>query len=305
MTAGWFGGRMQRLAMMGAILALSAPLATGSADARSRNGSFHSASVRSHARVIQGGMSYARYSRGYSSGGRLQCVPFARDNSGIELSGNAGTWWNAASGVYERGSRPEVGSVLNFRSTGRIRMGHVAVVSNVIDGRNVEIDHANWSGRGAITRNMRVIDVSPANDWTAVRVALASTGDYGSVYPTYGFIYDRPDRGTMIANTAIARSPSPMLAAAPRDFRPSAERVLVSLGTTEDEEVAEAADDMPRVHRAARSRGHVARVSYFMPASRSTHAAQGRSSRAVVTPVSARNNGAVHAPGGKRSRHRL
>ena len=23
----------------------------------------------------------------------------------------------------------------------------------------------------------------------------------GSVYPTYGFIYDRPDRGVMVANT--------------------------------------------------------------------------------------------------------
>ena len=28
-----------------------------------------------------------------------------------------------------------------------------------------------------------------------------SGGGFGSVYPTYGFIYDRPDRGVMVANT--------------------------------------------------------------------------------------------------------
>ena len=130
--------------------------------------------------LMQDGMRNAKRSR-YArtgiggAGGILQCVPFARENSGIEIIGNAGTWWNSASGIYERGSRPEVGSVLNFRATGRMVLGHVAVVSKVVDSRNIEIDQANWSGRGRISRNIDVVDVSPRNDWTAVRVAIGDT----------------------------------------------------------------------------------------------------------------------------------
>ena len=209
---------------------------------------------RSHARIILSGMVY----RGGSSG--LQCVPFARTNSGIELAGNAANWWNAATGVYERGARPEVGSVLNFRASGRMRLGHVAVVSNVLDSRNVEIDHANWSGRGSIRRNVRVVDVSGYNDWSAVRVAIGN-GDFGSIYPTYGFIYDRPDHGTMVANSgapaagqAILLNTAPLMAAA-RDFRAPDQRIR--LAPAEEQEVAEAPDDTaPRYRRATR----VARV---------------------------------------------
>ncbi len=132
-------------------------------------------------------------------GGALQCVPFARAVSGIEIRGNAANWWEAAQGVYQRGSRPEYGSVLNFRPTRWMHLGHVAVVTAVLDSRQIEIEHANWAGpsapRGGITRNISVIDVSPGNDWSAVRVSLGHSGSYGSVYPTYGFIYDRPERG--------------------------------------------------------------------------------------------------------------
>ena len=140
------------------------------------------------------------YGRSY---GGISCVPFARSVSGIELKGNAANWWEAAAGVYERGNRPEPGSVMNFRATGHMRLGHVAVVARVIDSREVEIDHANWWGpgtRGGVSRGIPVVDVSANNDWSAVRVGLGRTGEFGSVYPTYGFIYDRPDRGTMVAN---------------------------------------------------------------------------------------------------------
>ncbi len=150
----------------------------------------------------------------------LQCVPFARANSGIALKGNAVNWWNSAAGVYERGSRPEAGAVLNFRATGQMRLGHVAVVTAVLSSREIEIDHANWSRFGAthgnISRAMRVVDVSANNDWSAVRVELGHTGDFGAVYPTYGFIYDRPDHGAMVANTLTQLHPTverPALAA--------------------------------------------------------------------------------------------
>lgn len=142
----------------------------------------------------------------------LQCVPYARAESGIIIKGNAANWWDSAAGVYARGSRPEPGAVLNFRSTGHMRLGHVAVVTNVLSPREIEIDHANWTRfaatRGNVDLAMRVMDVSPQNDWTAVRVELGHTGQFGAVYPTYGFIYDRPDNGRMIANTLTTLHPT-------------------------------------------------------------------------------------------------
>lgn len=153
----------------------------------------------------------ARYARA-GGGGGISCVPFARAASGIALKGNAANWWDAAAGVYQRGSEPEAGSVLNFRATGHMRLGHVAVVTDVISSREIEIEHANWwgpgAGKGGISRGIRVEDVSEANDWTAVRVALGHSGDYGSVYPTYGFIYDRPDNGTMVATAHPGPAPA-------------------------------------------------------------------------------------------------
>jgi len=134
----------------------------------------------------------------------ISCVPFARSMTGLAVTGNAHTWWTNAAGTYERGQRPERGSVLNFRAVQRMKLGHVAVVTTIVDPRTIEIDHANWAGpggrKGQVARGVPVIDVSARNDWSAVQVGLPG-GGFGSVYPTYGFIYDRPDRGVMIANT--------------------------------------------------------------------------------------------------------
>jgi hypothetical protein len=169
-------------------------------------------------------------------------VPFARTASGIDLVGNAWTWWDEAAGVYERGSAPEPGSVLAFSSNGAMRLGHVAVVSRVVNPREIEIDHANWGGsRGAVARGISVVDVSPNNDWTAVRVGLGEGDDFGSIYPTHGFIYGRPDRGTMVANKS-APAPTPELGPAPRDLRPAGEQADGGY-----DEVAEA--PAPRHHR--------------------------------------------------------
>ena len=44
--------------------------------------------------------------------GQWQCVTFARAHSGVEIRGNAHTWWDQAAGRYVRSSRPEVGAVL-------------------------------------------------------------------------------------------------------------------------------------------------------------------------------------------------
>ena len=47
----------------------------------------------------------------------LQCVPYARETSGVEIFGNAKTWWGQAAGRYERGFTPKVGAVMAFKPT--------------------------------------------------------------------------------------------------------------------------------------------------------------------------------------------
>lgn len=119
-----------------------------------------------------------------------QCVTFARSVSGIEIRGNANTWWDQAAGRYERGHSPKAGSVLAFSPTSRMRVGHVAMVSKVVSDREVLLTHANWSRPGAVETNVRAIDVSDTGDWSKVKVWYGPQGDLGtSIYPTKGFIY--------------------------------------------------------------------------------------------------------------------
>jgi len=254
-----------RSVTLSALLALSASIPMQSAEAAwATTGWTQHIIMGSGPGLFQAGAApYFRQGRGYPAargsrtggartGSPLQCVPFARENSRVKLVGNAVTWWASAVGIYERGARPEVGGILNFRSTSRMRLGHVAVVSRVINARIIEVDHANWAHPGGVSLAANVVDVSPQNDWTAVRVALGPSGEFGSVYPTYGFIYDRPDHGIMLANTNTI--PTPALSPPSSDPRLANERVLPSVGRDPDEEVAEAADDVrPRARRAAYS----------------------------------------------------
>jgi surface antigen len=159
--------------------------------------------------------------------GYLECVPYARKVSGIALSGNAATWWNEAPGRYERGHAPASGAVLNFRANGRMRLGHVAVVQEVVNRREILITQANWGGpgfvRGGVSSDISVVDVSPGNDWTAVRMALGHSPTYGSVYPTYGFIYQDGAPATRMAEA----DPAPLVDLGnrpPADLRNSSER---------------------------------------------------------------------------------
>ncbi len=120
----------------------------------------------------------------------LQCVPYARQVSGIEIYGNAKTWWNQADGRYERGNQPVVGAVLAFEATRAMPYGHVAAVGEIIDERHIRLDHANWSGPGKIEHSALAVDVSEAGDWSEVRVWFAPIGALGSrTNPVFGFIY--------------------------------------------------------------------------------------------------------------------
>lgn len=125
-----------------------------------------------------------------AAAGTLQCVPYARQVSGIEIYGNAHTWWNQAEGRYARGHEPREGAVLAFAASRSMPVGHVAMVSKVVSEREVLLTHANWSYRGGIERNVRAIDVSPNNDWTDVRVWYGPIGGLGlRSNPASGFIY--------------------------------------------------------------------------------------------------------------------
>lgn len=121
-----------------------------------------------------------------SKGQRVWCVPFARNASGIEIYGNAKTWWGQAEGEFERKKAPVPGAVMAFSATRSNPLGHVAVVSKVEDSRRIEVNHANWH-RNRVSLGMAVMDVSANNDWSAVRLE-SNPGSFGRVYPVTGFI---------------------------------------------------------------------------------------------------------------------
>ncbi|MFN6954032.1 MAG: CHAP domain-containing protein [Acetobacteraceae bacterium] len=160
---------------------------------------------------------------------RLTCVPYARMVTGIDIRGNARDWWRNAAGIYDRTQTPEIGAVLSFRASGGMRMGHVAVVEQVLGARHILIHHANWEGpgiaKGTVTRGISVIDVSENNDWTAVRVQTGLTrGVYGRIYPTDGFIHNRPPAADI---RQAARPAAPVeLAQAPGGMSPHLARHL-------------------------------------------------------------------------------
>lgn len=143
----------------------------------------------------------------------LQCVPYARRVSGILIFGDAHTWWGQAEGHYARGFRPKVGAVMTLKPSGGSTLGHVAAVSRIVDSRTILIRHSNWSlingRRGQIEDNVKVIDVSPTNDWSAVRVWYAPLQALGgSHWPVQGFIYSaKPKPGEkLVQSTAKASS---------------------------------------------------------------------------------------------------
>ncbi len=130
-------------------------------------------------------------------GAGVECVPVARTMSGIDIHGDAWTWWGQAADRYQEGARPRIGAVLVFRPHGAMKLGHVAVVSRIVSPRILMVTHANWSRvggvRGKIERDVTLVDVSKRNDWTAVRVWWReSQGLGGTTYPVYGFIYGTP-----------------------------------------------------------------------------------------------------------------
>ena len=137
----------------------------------------------------------------------LQCVPYARQVTGIQLFGDAHTWWDQAA------------------------------VSRVIDSRTVLLRHANWSPingrRGQIENGVRAIDVSPDNDWSEVRVWFAPLQALGTTrWPINGFIYPQKARGELDDGVIAAKVRRP----APRVVNPQldADQIIVEQGPADD-----------------------------------------------------------------------
>jgi hypothetical protein len=150
-----------------------------------------------------------------------QCVPFARAASGIQIYGDAWTWWEQAKGRYQRGQKPRVGAVLSFARSDRLRLGHVAVVSRIVDRRVLMITHANWSRfsgrRGFPEQDVTLFDVSERGDWSLVKVWYRDREGLGSsIYPAHGFIYGTPEAGA--AKTVRAARPSAELSSRHPDY---------------------------------------------------------------------------------------
>ncbi len=181
--------------------------------------------------------------------GYWQCVPFARLMSGIQIFGDARTWWSQAAGKYDTGSTPKIGSVLSFKPTARMNLGHVAFVSQVLTDRVIQVTHANWSiiegDRGQIEKDVTVVDVSPNGDWTQVKVWYDPIRDLGtSVYPTNGFIYqDAQATKIAMATSKIAMAQNAVVSAA----KQAANQVANSVRSSPLDIIGQAADSTDRI----------------------------------------------------------
>ena len=146
-------------------------------------------------------------------GTALQCVPYAREHSGVNIHGDAYTWWDKAAGVYARGTTPVVGNVMVLNGYAGRHRAHVAVVRRIVSPRKILIDHANWLDDGAVYVNDPVIDISDNNDWTAVKVWNIRSGSWGTkVYNVQGFISPNPANGNPLVASNQAPDPSDPIA---------------------------------------------------------------------------------------------
>ena len=120
---------------------------------------------------------------------RLFCVEYARMRSGLSVFGDAKHWWERARNMYARLSHPVEDAVMVFSGSKRLKRGHVAVVTEIVSPRQILVDQANWENHGEIDHATPVLDVSPSNDWSRVRVWDMRSGTFGAhVYAISGFI---------------------------------------------------------------------------------------------------------------------
>lgn len=131
----------------------------------------------------------AAQARIVDTGTALNCVVYARQVTGIDVRGDAWTWWDAATGRYAQSQQPAPGAILVFKRRGWSK-GHLAVVTRVVDDRLVIASHANWLNDGRVHEHTPIQDVSQGGDWSAVRVWYTPGRVWGlRSYATHGFIH--------------------------------------------------------------------------------------------------------------------
>ena len=120
---------------------------------------------------------------------KLFCVEYARLRSGLAVFGDAKHWWERARTLYARASHPVEEAVMVFSGSKRLKRGHVAVVTEIVSDREIIVDHANWQNKREVDLATPVLDVSPNNDWSMVRVWDIPSGQFGArTYAISGFI---------------------------------------------------------------------------------------------------------------------
>ena len=117
------------------------------------------------------------------------CVEYARLRSGLAVFGDAKHWWERARTLYARAAHPATDAVMVFSGSKRLKRGHVAVVTDIVSDREIIVDHANWQNKREVDLATPVLDVSPGNDWSQVRVWDIPSGQFGArTYAVSGFI---------------------------------------------------------------------------------------------------------------------
>ena len=139
-----------------------------------------------------GGKIDSDMAQGYARDEPEQCVPYARRVSGIEIYGDAHTWWHQAQ-ESRKGYEPREGAVMVLSGTRRISRGHLAVVTEIVSDSQINVTHSNWGSdsntRRIIYEQMRVEDVSARGDWSQARFWNPQLGVFGLPYKVSGFIY--------------------------------------------------------------------------------------------------------------------
>ena len=136
----------------------------------------------------------------------MQCVPYARAHSAINIRGDAYTWWDQAGAAhYPRSSNPTTGAVMVLAGYSTAQHAHVAVVRRLVSSREIRIDHANWLNNGAIFLDDPVADISPNNDWSQVLVWNVQAHAWGvHTYNVTGFIEPKDAAGMRVASNGLA-----------------------------------------------------------------------------------------------------
>ena len=133
--------------------------------------------------------------RGWYASDHQECVPFVRDRSDIKLYGNAHSWWDQIP-KNQRSHTPAPGAIMVLSDSHKLHYGHLALVTQLINNREIEVTHTNWGSNSSTRRRvyemMRVRDSSTDNDWSEATFWNKDAGSFGFPYPVDGFIHPQP-----------------------------------------------------------------------------------------------------------------